>query len=476
MTVMIDKQLCDRCGACIAVCPANALLLLPGSGLAADQGRCTGCGRCVGLCAFGALSIQRPGTVASRADGRQPETFEGTASGNRPASDDHAAPASYDIAVIGAGPAGSSAAAAAARCGRRVCLIDRSERVGYPVRCGEGIGLKSFVAHVGNRTEWTRNRIVRSVMVSPSGTRVAIGNIDESYILDREKMDSDGAAEAAAAGAVLFLSTAVTAVRRGGDGRYECVTPERVISAAVVIIADGVESRVARFLGWNTALSPADIETCAFCRIASPLIDQSSCVFYTGSSVAPGGYAWIFPRGKGEANVGLGIIGSRSSAGGAKRYLTAFLDREFPGVHFWGLHCGGVPVGRWVRPLVRGGALLVGDAARQVNCISGAGIHYSLYAGKLAGTIAAQAISGNGRVDHAALRQYEKEWKRRYGKQQDRSYALKEFVLKTDDAFLDRIADSLSREPAERMNYLRVFTRTFARHPLLLMKAVKLFG
>jgi digeranylgeranylglycerophospholipid reductase len=381
----------------------------------------------------------------------------------------------YDIAVIGAGPAGSTAALHAARLKRRVCLIDRNARPGTPVRCGEGIGLKSFIAHAGSRLEWTKNKIVRSVMVSPSGTRVTIGNIDESYILDREKMDFDLAAEAARAGADLFLSTPVIEVHDDGGG-YECQTPGRSFSASIVIIADGVESRLARFLGWNTSLPLSDVETCAFCRAASPSIDQETCVFYVGSAVAPGGYAWIFPRGNGEANVGLGFIGNLSGAGRPWEYLRRFLDKELTGAKVTELHCGGVPVAPWVRPLSRGGALLVGDAARQVNCISGAGIHYSLFAGTLAGVTAAQAVRGDGSIDYRYLSRYETGWIKTYGRQQDRSYALKEFVMKTDDAFLDRVAASLAKEPPEHMNYARVFARTFSRHPFLLLKAVRLFG
>ncbi len=381
-----------------------------------------------------------------------------------------------DIAVIGAGPAGSSAAISAARLNRSVCMIDRNARIGFPVRCGEGLGCKSFVQYAGGREEWALNRYERSVMISPSGIRDAIGSIDKPYLLDREKMDGTLAAEAAQSGAELVLSTTVTELRQRSDKRYECIMPGRTIIASIVIIADGVESRLARFLGWNTVLASKDIETCAFCHVESPLIDSSECLFYTGSSAAPGGYAWIFPRGKGFANVGLGISGDKSSAGKARKLLLEFVRRELPGSTMSYLHCGGVPVARYVRPLVRGGAMLAGDAARQVNCMSGAGIGYSLYAGKLAGTTAAGAISQDGTVDYSALIRYEKEWRKTHGRQQERSYALKEFVTKTDDAFLDRIATALAREPVEKMSYLRVFARTFAGNPILLVKALRLFA
>lgn len=58
MKAKICKEKCDRCGTCIAVCPANALLLLSAS-LVIDPDRCTGCGLCVMVCPFGALSLDR---------------------------------------------------------------------------------------------------------------------------------------------------------------------------------------------------------------------------------------------------------------------------------------------------------------------------------------------------------------------------------------------------------------------------------
>jgi len=58
MTAKVNNDACDRCGTCIGVCPANALLLLTGS-LVIDGGRCTACGTCVQICPFGALSCAR---------------------------------------------------------------------------------------------------------------------------------------------------------------------------------------------------------------------------------------------------------------------------------------------------------------------------------------------------------------------------------------------------------------------------------
>jgi digeranylgeranylglycerophospholipid reductase len=382
---------------------------------------------------------------------------------------------SFDIAVIGAGPAGSMAAWSAAKAGRSVCLLERNEKPGYPVRCGEGIGMRALTTHSEARPEWIRQNITRSMMVSPSGIKVSIADIDNSAVLDREKMDGDLAAQAAAAGARLFVKTPIIEARRLPDGSFECISPSMTVKARILIVADGVESRIARDFGWNTRLAPDDVESCAFTRVVSPLFEKETCVFYTGSNVAPGGYAWIFPRGSGEANVGLGILGTHCSAGKPKEMLLKFIARELPGCRIGEIHCGGVPVTRYVRPLVKNGVMLVGDAARQVNCLSGAGIGYSLYAGKLAGSVAASAI-GPETVDFARLHQYEKEWRKQYGKQQERSFALKEFLAHhTDDAFLDGIAKTLSRKTPGKVKYLTVFLATFSRHPLLMFKALKLF-
>jgi len=381
----------------------------------------------------------------------------------------------YDIIVIGAGPAGAMAAWAAASAGKKVALLERKAQAGVPVRCGEGIGHKGLTLTLEPREEWIKSSITRAVMVSPSGIKVDVGDVGQSWILDRERMDGDLVREAVKAGAEFIPSATVVWCEKRADGIYRCVSQDREFSARILILADGVESRIARCFGWNTALDLKDIESGAFCRVYSYDIEQDCCYFYTGGAVAPGGYVWVFPRGKGEANVGLGVIGSKCRPGLPKELLIKFIERNFHKPRISDLHCGGVPVGRWIRPLVKEGVMLAGDAARQVNAINGAGIAYSLYAGKLAGETAAKAITGDKTVNYKTLRRYEKEWAKNFGKQQDRSFALKEFIMKTDDGFLNKIAESLAKEDPKKISYLRVFTKTFASRPLLLLKVLKLF-
>lgn len=381
----------------------------------------------------------------------------------------------YDIIVVGAGPAGACAAMSAAGGGRRVLLLERKPVAGVPVRCGEGIGHEGLTLSLDPRPEWIKSTVTRARMVSPSGISVEVGDVGKSYILDRERMDADLVGMAVAAGAEFRASTPVVSARETPEGAYSvAVAGGESFEASCLILADGVESRLARCFGWKTALRLNDIETAAFARVKAGGIEGDCCVFYTGSAAAPGGYLWVFPRSEGAANVGLGVIGSRCRPGLPKELLLDYIGRRYPGAEVTDLHCGGVPVAKWVRPLTRGGVMLVGDAARQVNAVTGAGIAYSLYAGKLAGSVAATAFSGGG-FNRKALAEYQRGWARVLGKQQERSFALKEFILSADDAFLDKVADSLSKEAPGKMSYLRVFTRAFSSRPWLLFKAFKLF-
>jgi len=405
----------------------------------------------------------------------------------------------YDIIVVGSGPAGASAATAAAAGGRRVLLLERKPVPGVPVRCGEGIGHQGLTLSLEPRPEWIKSTVTRARMISPSGINVEIGNVDKSYIMDRERMDADLVKAAVEAGAEFRTSSPAVRAEETPSNQYKviCANGKNSVNTAdnsgginsangqidgqtefqapCLILADGVESRLARCFGWDTALRLEDIETAAFARIEAAGIEGDCCTFYTGSAVAPGGYLWVFPRGEGAANVGLGVIGSRCRPGLPKKLLLDFINRAYPGARVTDLHCGGVPVARWVNPLVRGGVMLAGDAARQVNAINGAGIAYSLYAGRLAGSVAAGAFRGDGSFNRKALSGYQRGWAKEFGKQQERSFALKEFIMSADDAFLDKIADSLSKEPPGAVSYLRVFMRTFSSRPLLLFKAFKLF-
>jgi digeranylgeranylglycerophospholipid reductase len=217
-----------------------------------------------------------------------------------------------------------------------------------------------------------------------------------------------------------------------------------------------------------------DVCSCAFGRAAHASVPIDRIELHYGSNVAPGGYGWVFPRGDGSANIGLGVLGARSRAGLASECLQVFARRRFPGATLTHVHCGGVPVAQWTRPLVRGGAMLVGDAARQVDALSGGGINFAMMAGKLAGTAAAAACAGAS-FQERELQAYERAWRKGPGRTLSRVYALKQMVIGLSDATLDDIARRLTGRKMGGMSLVSVCFGAFARRPLLLLKALMVY-
>ncbi len=145
----------------------------------------------------------------------------------------------YDIIVVGAGPAGSIAAQTAAMEGRRVCLVERKMQAGFPVRCGEGIGIKGAVFNKFDVDEkWIKRRINKIRLVAPDTTVVEIRQGAESYILDRKIMDLDLATRAIAAGADYHCATTIRSVRRIEKQLYACASDmgARIRQAATAVL------------------------------------------------------------------------------------------------------------------------------------------------------------------------------------------------------------------------------------------------
>jgi digeranylgeranylglycerophospholipid reductase len=206
----------------------------------------------------------------------------------------------FDVIVVGAGPAGAMAAQYAAKSGLRIGLLERKGKAGIPVRCGEAVGLKGLSVSLDIEQKWILASIKKIRMVSPAGIQVDLVNpakIGKNYVINREVMDNDLVQKAIQSGAVYIPSTAILSVKPDNGGLYACISSRREFRAPCIILADGVESRLARDLGWNTPLSLDDIESCAFCRVEHDAVGSDTIEFHVGNEVAPGGFAWVFPRG-----------------------------------------------------------------------------------------------------------------------------------------------------------------------------------
>ncbi len=406
--ISIDESKCCYCGGCVSLCPADALYLAETRLHVRED--CLDCGDCIVACPTGALSLT-PAPVARQQPCRR----------------------SYDVVVVGSGPAGATAARFAAERGLSVLLVDRRQEIGSPVQCAEGVGHEMLAPFIEPDARWISATIRRARIVALGhsradmtlGTENAIG-----YVLERRVFDRVLAERAVAAGTEVMVKTQATGLLwedstvRG----VQLVTPtgQCEVEAKIVIGADGVGALIGRWGGLDTRLPARDLMTCAQYLLAGIDIDPECTCYYIGEQVAPGGYAWIFPKGERRANVGLGVQADLAKVTPLE-YLNRFIadQRTLAQGYPVSLIVGGVPVALTPGQIVSDGLMLVGDAARQVDPLTGGGITSGMSAGRIAAEVASEAIAA-GNTSAAFLRRYEARWAETLGRKMVRNYRLRE--------------------------------------------------
>ncbi|MDD3316983.1 MAG: digeranylgeranylglycerophospholipid reductase [Methanosarcina sp.] len=391
----------------------------------------------------------------------------------------------YDVLVIGSGPAGSIAAKTAAEKGLDVLLIEKRQEIGDPVRCAEGVSKEYLKKHVEIDKRWICADLKASHIYAPDGTRIEmaeeISGGEVGYVLERKVFDRALAEQAAKAGAEVRVKTRATGLIIEDDfvkgAKLMHLGKEYDVRAKIVIGADGIESKVGRWAGIDTSLKPTDIETCTQYLVAGVDVDQDHCEFYVGNEIAPGGYVWIFPKGEGKANIGIGILGSKTGKFKPRPidYLNTFLEKKFPDAKIIEMVFGGVPVSGRIEKTSANGLMLIGDAARQADPITGGGILNAMDAGKLAGEAAYAAIS-SGDVSLQKLEEvYEKQWRATIGHEIDMSLVVKNCFINLNDEELNSLAHSLKYVKFERMNLFDLLQALFKANRKLLWDLRVLF-
>jgi geranylgeranyl reductase family protein len=310
---------------------------------------------------------------------------------------------SYDIVIVGAGPAGSSAAKAAAQRGAKVLLIDRRQHLGIPVQCAEFVP-QWISRHASFSSTCIMQEVEKMVTHLPGRTYEMKS---PGYMLDRALFDKDLAASAISSGAKISIGT--KAIGLSPEGLIvEHGLKKETIRSKIFIGADGATSAVAHFVG------KPPLKTIAALQYEVVLSQPQNHVDVYFHKDYEGGYGWFFPKGK-TANVGIGVVSSKASR--LPGLLGDFLDalrgskklREIQIVSKTG---GWIPCEFYEKNLFKN-ALLIGDAAGHAHPITGAGILNAVIAGELAGRVAAEAIV---KKDLGALNNYDREWQESLGK------------------------------------------------------------
>ncbi|MCU0632022.1 MAG: NAD(P)/FAD-dependent oxidoreductase [Methanolinea sp.] len=391
--------------------------------------------------------------------------------------------ARYDVLVVGGGPGGAIAARTAAENGLSVCMVEKRPAIGAPVRCAEGIGKEALAEFVKPDPRWISAELKGAEIVAPDGTTMRLASEQAGskvgYILDRKFFDRELVWQAAEAGADVAVKTRASApLLLGGAVRgavLESCGERRRVEADIVIAADGVESKFSRWCGIDTTVPVREIMTSAQYLMTDIDIDPYTTVFLLGNEVAPEGYLWIFPKGDRTANVGIGISGKKSGPGHrARDYLDRFVSSRFPNGKTIEHVVGGVSVCQPLPCTVADGLMIVGDAARVVDPLTGGGIYNAMFTGRLAALTAKAAIARND-CSKAALMPYDAEWRHSpMGKAIARNWQIKEYLIKLSDEKLNAIVHSAASLNMKEFSTLNLIRELMKRNPKLVVELAAL--
>lgn len=311
---------------------------------------------------------------------------------------------SYDMVIIGAGPAGSSAARAAAQRGANVLMIDQRQRIGVPVQCAELVS--QWISHYARFSSTCIHQTIEKMVTHlPDGTSHEMRS--PGYMLDRSLFDKELVAQAILSGAKIIIETRAVGLSHEGLV-VERGSKKEIIQTKVLIGADGVHSFLARCVGQPPLKTIIALQY----EVVLPEPQNHVDVFFHKDY--PGGYAWFFPK-KRTANVGIGILPQKANL--LLKRMDHFLNylvetKRLSSVEIVAKTGGAIPCKK-PRKTVFGNMLLAGDAAGHAHPISGAGILNAVIGGEIAGRIATEAVQ---RRDLSYLENYEIEWQEAFGK------------------------------------------------------------
>ena len=376
----------------------------------------------------------------------------------------------HDIIIIGAGPAGLNAGLHAVRSPRpiSILMIDKTVPWEHPIQCAEAVGRLGFREAIDVKESWIRQAVTTACFHAPDNTNVTYTDKNGGYLIDRAAMQRDCARELMNRGVACIFNRRVVRI-----SRHEGVSPRAVecddgtaLYGRVIIDASGPMACLGKDepLAWK----PMDLEPAYFVHAEGNDLPADSVHIYLSHDLAPGGYAWAFPRGKNAANIGI-LIGSRCRSGAnIRRLLDVFLERYYPAITIVNRFAGSIPCGFPRGHTAAPGLIKAGDAASTVNPVSRAGISEALLSGRLAGDHALLMLEAeNEKEMRRAAASYEAVWREKRGKRHEKLARVKNSLARVPDADHNRAAHALAQIPQESLVMSKIFRTALGRFPRL---------
>jgi digeranylgeranylglycerophospholipid reductase len=323
----------------------------------------------------------------------------------------------YDLVIVGGGPAGSSAAFAAAKNRIKVALLEKENTIAETVRTS-GVTWIQNIKEFGIPDDCF-NPIKNFSFCSPNNEVTISDLIPRAAVLDVRKTYRWLANEAKQSGADIFVKMNVNSVLKNekGDIVGVCATgPNGKVNfhSKIVIDASGFTSTVCKAMGyvtqWKRFGAGAEYE------VKVDHVDSETWWLMVGQKYSPAGYAWIFPLGNNIVRIGVGVGKPESNVDPTQR-LKELIENKVGPIKKLGeitpieFHYGLIPNDGLSRKTVFNNLILVGDSAGQANPLVLEGIRYAIKFGRVAGKVAADAIK-SGKTDRDSLYPYEENWRK----------------------------------------------------------------
>ena len=348
----------------------------------------------------------------------------------------------YDVVVIGAGPGGSVAARELAKRGRSVLLLEKREKIGYPVRCGEASTNLSDLESYGPIDEDCIETIINGIYIyGPAGVNIEVPKPGMGLMLNREKFDpllahlaeNDGVelvtlARAESVSDVMGKEPNGYRTVRVVEGLGDAARTSEV-RAKMVISAEGVEARIGRSLGLKCLQAPTMTCTGVDIQVEGLLTKPDYLTFWQGHDFINDGYIWSFPKQKSNVtNFGAGFLFGGKHEKNILETTQEWLDKLFPGSKVNKVVGGLVPVSSTLKSYILDRFALVGDAAHHTNPLTGGGIAAAMRAGRYCANTVHQGLEC-GNLSKAFLKNYENTCYLKFGSTHDFEFKFRKFLL-----------------------------------------------
>ncbi len=383
---------------------------------------------------------------------------------------------SYDIIVVGAGPAGLMAAWKASKAGSSVLLLDKKERIGAGPHPADTTFEGMFkITGLSLQKEYVIHRLRGMHIVSPSGFRIVINS--PGFAIDRAVFDGYYAGIAQDSGTEIKTGSRAIDLKLG-DETHEVTAREnngkRSYKAKIVIGADGIESSIAHWAGLKSMRHPEEVASAVQAEMIGVETEYPEYFqYHIGRSVAPGWKATISPKGDSKASVAAFV---RNTPRPAMEYFNQFVYKNRLVSHFFekakilDILEGGDPIATMPGDLVKKGIMIVGGAGGQ------AGLPYGMLAGIICGDVAAKAIEADD-VSKKRLDRYVSMWRKELFSEYKTGYRALKVMEKIPDEDVDKmvkalqdvdVTGELSRRSTTFMKGLGIASLALRRDPKLL--------